>query len=129
MQPSDIISVLPEKFKNASEQIFFPSVVYEHQDIGLKVGSIQRTLPQILTFCQFELRLCTALQKKPVDRDAAGHLSLSSEPDTATKKNPFAPPYAPHLYLGELTLQDGDEISDYVVLVGTRVGHRHRPES
>ncbi|KAF8554196.1 hypothetical protein OG21DRAFT_1509208 [Imleria badia] len=97
MQPSDIISALPEKFKNASEQIFVPSLVYEHQDSGL----------------EFQLRLCTALQKKPVDRDATGRLSLSSEP----KKDPFAPPYAPHLFLGELSLQDGDDASDYVVLL------------
>jgi len=101
MQPSDIISVLPEKFKNASEQIVFPSIVYEHQDIGL----------------EFELRLCTAIQKKTVDRDAAGHLSLSSESSAVAKKNPFAPPYDPQLYLGELSLQDGDDASDYVVLL------------
>ncbi|KAG6372278.1 ATP adenylyltransferase-domain-containing protein [Boletus reticuloceps] len=101
MQPSDIIAALPEKFKNASEQIFFPSTVHQHQDIGL----------------EFELRLCTALQQKPVDRDAAGHLSLSSESNAAAKKNPFAPPYAPHLYIGELSLQDGDDVSEYVALL------------
>lgn len=42
MQPSDIISALTEKFKNANEsgeRILFPSVVYEHQDIGLEVRS------------------------------------------------------------------------------------------
>ncbi|KAI9569651.1 ATP adenylyltransferase-domain-containing protein [Boletus coccyginus] len=103
-QPSDIISALPEKFKNAlesGEQFSFPSVVYVHQDLGL----------------EFELRLCTALQKKTVDRDAAGHLSLSSELGAVAKKDPFAPPYVPQLYVGELSLQDGDDVSDYVVLL------------
>lgn len=41
MQASDIISALPEKFKNASERIIFPSVVYEHQDIGLEVRIVR----------------------------------------------------------------------------------------
>lgn len=50
MQSSDIISALPEKFKNASEQIFFPSVVYEHHDIGLEVKFLQRVSTQILIY-------------------------------------------------------------------------------
>lgn len=55
-----------------------------------------------------------------MDRDAAGHLSVSSESESSAvaKKNPFTPPYDPQLYLGELSLQDGDDASDYVVLVG-----------
>ncbi|KAH0827857.1 ATP adenylyltransferase-domain-containing protein [Lanmaoa asiatica] len=112
-----------QKFKNASEsgeQIHFPSVVYDHQDIGLEVrfliiictdAELHLPLPS-----QFELRLCTALQRKPVDRDAAGQLSLSSESSAVVKKNPFAPPYIPELYIGELSLQDGDDVSHYVVL-------------
>ena len=128
MQPSDIISALPEKFKNARERIVFPSVVYGHQDIGLEVRFLQRADTEFPSHLpspsQFELRLCTAIQKKTLDRDAAGHLSLSSESSAVAKNNPFAPPFVPELYLGELSLQDGDEVSDYVVLVG---GVDHRP--
>jgi hypothetical protein len=55
MQPSDIISVLPEKFKNASEQIVFPSIVYEHQDIGLEVRSLQRADAEFIYICRASL--------------------------------------------------------------------------
>lgn len=117
MQAADIISALPEKFKSASEQILFPSTVYKHQDIGLEVRCAAQHLDAVSHLSnQFELRLCTTLQKKPVERDAAGHLSLSPE-SGSTAKDPFAAPYTPHLYLGELSLQDRDEVSDYVVLV------------
>ncbi|KAG9316613.1 hypothetical protein JVU11DRAFT_2667 [Chiua virens] len=103
VQASDIISMLPEKLKIATESgdgFLFPSVIHEHQDIGL----------------EFQLRLCTALQKKPVGRNAAGQLSISSDSSAINEKDPFAPPYSPQLYVGELSLQDGYESSDYVVL-------------
>lgn len=60
-----------------------------------------------------------------MDRDAAGQLSLSSESSAVAKKNPFAPPYNPQLYVGELSLQDGDDVSDYVVLVSGVDRRRH----
>jgi len=130
MQSSDIISALPEKFKDAlvsGEQFSFPSVVYVHQDIGLEVRFSQSADAEFhILPSQFELRLCTALQKKLVDRDAAGHLSLSSELGAVAKKDPFTPPYVPQLYVGELSLQTGDDVSDYVVLVGGLA--RRRPD-
>jgi ATP adenylyltransferase len=55
---------------------------------------------------KFEIRLCPALQAKP-----------KSDPDITKlgqKPDPFAPPYNPNLYVGELRDEDGDE---YVVLV------------
>ncbi|KAF9241581.1 hypothetical protein BU15DRAFT_87164 [Melanogaster broomeanus] len=97
---------LPEKFKTAQESgelLLFPSEVHEIEDTGV----------------EFEVRLCVALQNKPVERTSEGEVVLSKGANnTAVKKDPFAPPYVPQLYVGDLSLEDADYgKTDYVVLL------------
>ncbi|KAJ3489038.1 hypothetical protein NLI96_g2403 [Meripilus lineatus] len=65
---------------------------------------------------EFEIRLCPALQEKP--ELPAPSLELLAEKernaDKGTKTDPFAPPYIPNLFLGEL--KDPEENAEYVVL-------------
>jgi sulfate adenylyltransferase (ADP) / ATP adenylyltransferase len=60
---------------------------------------------------QFQIRVCPALQLKPKlptpDFDPA-------KDDDKKKFDPFAPPYVPDLYVGDLKSADGE---DYVILV------------
>jgi sulfate adenylyltransferase (ADP) / ATP adenylyltransferase len=67
-------------------------------------------------FTQFEIRLCPALQKKPTlptidtpEEHSNQNLAGDAKPD------PFAPPYNPNLFVGEL--KDEDSEAEYAVLV------------
>ncbi|KIJ68141.1 hypothetical protein HYDPIDRAFT_107802 [Hydnomerulius pinastri MD-312] len=104
MGPSDIISAIPERFQVAQtsgDLLFFPSEVHKHEEIGV----------------EFELRLCIALQKKPVERNAEGEVLLSKQPSPSEKKDPFEPPYTPNLHVGDLSFEDDDGKTEYAVLL------------
>ncbi|KIK83306.1 hypothetical protein PAXRUDRAFT_832084 [Paxillus rubicundulus Ve08.2h10] len=107
MDPFDIVSALPDKFKAAQqsgELLLFPSEIHDDHDEEIGVG--------------FQVRLCTALQKKPVERTdlipQEERENIASAP-----KDPFDPPYVPQLYVGDLSLEDTEygTKSDYVVLL------------
>ncbi|KAH9859105.1 ATP adenylyltransferase-domain-containing protein [Lenzites betulinus] len=100
-----IIAKLPEAFDKArasGDLLFFPSTVHKHSEHGV----------------EFEIRLCPALQDKPplptphFDGDAP---QLGDAPKTEkTKPDPFAPPYVPNLFLGEV--RDEEEGDEYAIL-------------
>ncbi|KAG2150976.1 ATP adenylyltransferase [Suillus clintonianus] len=93
MKASDIISALPSRFEAAQSSgdlFFFPSDVRTHEEIGI----------------EWEIRLCTALQKKPVasvPAEEAGVASSNQSDDASKKPDPFAPPYVPNLHVGDLS--------------------------
>ncbi|THH29206.1 hypothetical protein EUX98_g4982 [Antrodiella citrinella] len=95
-----IVSSLPERFikaKESNDLFFFPSTVHKHLENGV----------------EFEIRLCPALQQKqdlPVPQTDD---KQEEKPDEKSKPDPFAPPYVPNLYLGEL--KDAEEDTEYVV--------------
>ncbi|KAH9942509.1 uncharacterized protein BXZ73DRAFT_88058 [Epithele typhae] len=91
---------LPASFeaaRAAGDLHFFPSTVHTHAEDGI----------------DFEIRLCPALQKKPAapapEFDAVEDASPAKAP-----QDPFAPPYTPGLFLGEV--KDEFEGREYVVL-------------
>ncbi|KAG2354358.1 ATP adenylyltransferase [Suillus spraguei] len=92
MKASDIISALPSRFEAAQSSgdlFFFPSEVSKHEEIGV----------------EWEIRLCTALQKKPVVTPPAGKAEIapSNQSDKTVKNSdPFTPPYVPNLHVGDL---------------------------
>lgn len=65
--------------------------------------------------------MCPALQSKPElptpNLDVAG---VERKDGKIVKTDPFAPPYTPNLFLGEL--KDQEENAEYVVLVSTTFG-------
>ncbi|KAI0821707.1 ATP adenylyltransferase-domain-containing protein [Trametes gibbosa] len=101
-----ILAKLPAAFDTArasGDLLFFPSTVHTHAEHGV----------------EFEIRLCPALQDKPplptpdfsADADAA---PAERQEEEKKRPDPFAPPYVPNLYLGEVRDEaDGDE---YVIL-------------
>ncbi|KAG1746135.1 ATP adenylyltransferase-domain-containing protein [Suillus lakei] len=106
MEASDIISALPSRFEAAQSSgdlLFFPSEVSKHEEIGI----------------EWEIRLCTALQKKPVAplpaRGAEIAPSSNQSDEAGSKKpDPFAPPYVPNLHIGDL--RDESSGAEYGVL-------------
>jgi ATP adenylyltransferase len=69
---------------------------------------------------QWEIRLCEALQKKPVVPLPAGEAGIApsdqSDSDKTSKNfDPFAPPYVPNLHVGDL--RDESSGAEYGVLV------------
>jgi len=91
-----ILSHLSEKFDKAGEAgdlLFFPSEIHHHEERGV----------------EFEIRLCPALQKKPALPTPHFDAGLG----VSKSKDPFAPPYIPGLFLGELK----DEEEEYVLLL------------
>ncbi|KAG1746300.1 ATP adenylyltransferase-domain-containing protein [Suillus occidentalis] len=104
---SDIISALPSRFEvaqSSGDLFFFPSDVSKYEEIGI----------------EWEIRLCTALQKKPTASPSAGEAGSTPSQDNqqdATSKNsdPFAPPYVPNLHVGDL--RDESSGAEYGVLL------------
>ncbi|KAH8107239.1 ATP adenylyltransferase-domain-containing protein [Cristinia sonorae] len=101
--PNAIIKDLPERFQKAKESgdlLFFPSTIHKHVEGGV----------------EYEIRLCPALQHKP--NLPTPHFDAAQDQKKAEiqqgKPDPFAPPYVPNLYIGEL--KDVEEDTDYVVL-------------
>lgn len=95
----EIISSLPARFDKARESgdlLFFPSTVHKHSEFGVEL----------------EIRLCPALQKKPQLPAPHFDTAVQLQPE---KPDPFAPPYVPNLYLGEL--RDELEDAEYVILL------------
>ncbi|CAE6394900.1 unnamed protein product [Rhizoctonia solani] len=94
LKHSEVVSSVTSQFETAKSSgalFFYPSTRSKALERGVN----------------FEITVCPALQKKPV----------LPEPDFTKhdKPDPFAPPYVPDLYIGELKDElDGDE---YVVLV------------
>ncbi|KAL1941971.1 hypothetical protein VTO73DRAFT_6501 [Trametes versicolor] len=97
-----ILAKLPEAFEKAQasgDLLFFPSTVHKHTENGV----------------EFEIRLCPALQNKP--RLPTPDFSADApavEEKEKKKPDPFAPPYVPNLYLGEV--RDAEEGDEYVIL-------------
>ncbi|KAL6310408.1 ATP adenylyltransferase-domain-containing protein [Sparassis latifolia] len=100
---SAIIASLSDNFERAlasGDLLFFPSTVYKHNDHGI----------------EFEIRLCTALQQKPSLPTPHFDPAAEGKPvGKARKPDPFAPPYIPNLYLGEI--RDEEDDSEYVILL------------
>ncbi|OSC97448.1 HIT-like protein [Trametes coccinea BRFM310] len=97
-----IIAKLPEAFDKARESgdlLFFPSTVHVHREHDV----------------DFEIRLCPALQNKPTlptpdfSDDAPPAVQQEEK-----RHDPFAPPYVPNLYIGEV--RDEAEGNAYVIL-------------
>ncbi|KAG1865810.1 ATP adenylyltransferase [Suillus subalutaceus] len=102
MKASDIISALPSRFETAQSSgdlFFFPSEVSKHEEIGI----------------EWEIRLCTALQKKPVPAGEAGIAPSNQIDETSKNSDPFAPPYVPNLHVGDL--RDESSEAEYGVLL------------
>ncbi|KAG5720290.1 5',5'''-P-1,P-4-tetraphosphate phosphorylase 2 [Termitomyces sp. T112] len=97
MSPAEIISSISNKFieaRECGELLFFPSTICKHEDLGV----------------QFEVRLCPALQKKPV-----AEVDLAKEKiKEGTQFDAFTPPYNPSLHVGDL---EDDGGTNYVVLL------------
>ncbi|KAG6920265.1 hypothetical protein DXG01_005034 [Tephrocybe rancida] len=98
ISPSEIISSVSKKFADArdsGELFFFPSTVWKHEELGV----------------EFEIRICPALQKKPItEDDATGEAKKSEE----TQCDALAAPYNPSLHIGDLQDDDGTK---YAVLL------------
>ncbi|EFI28156.1 hypothetical protein CC1G_14183 [Coprinopsis cinerea okayama7 len=99
-QPSthaDIIQKIPTAFESARESgdlFYFPSTVVKHNELGV----------------EFEITLCPALQHKPAL--PTPHFESVENGDAGTPANkkfdPFAPPYNPQLYVGDIV----DELTE-----------------
>lgn len=124
---STIISQITDSFDKANESgdlLFFPSTIHHHEESGVQVcgHSFHVFRPAMfLTVClailQFEIRLCPALQNKPkLPTPHFDHSNVDSGLGVDQRKpDPFAPPYIPNLFVGEL--HDKDREDDYVILV------------
>ncbi|KAI0732070.1 ATP adenylyltransferase-domain-containing protein [Fomitopsis betulina] len=98
LTPVEVIARIPESFDKAQaagDLLFFPSTIYKHTECDV----------------DFEIRLCPALQQKP--QLPTPHFSDESKLPSE-KPDPFAPPYTPTLYLGDI--KDEEEGLEYVVL-------------
>lgn len=122
MKASDIISALPSQFEAAQSSgdlFFFPSEVSKHEELGTEV-CFRLLSSQFVRAInpQWEIRVCTALQKKPAVSPPAGEAGIapSDQSDETSKKyDPFAPPYVPNLHVGDL--RDESSGTEYGVLV------------
>jgi len=88
---AEILSTLPAKFDTAlasGNLHHFPSTVHHR---------VEDDIP-------FQIRLCPSLAKKP---------TLPAQGTEGVKSDPFAPPYNPHLYVGQLQHED----VEYAVLL------------
>jgi ATP adenylyltransferase len=107
MKASDIISALPSRFEAAQSSgdlFFYSSEVSKHEEIEI----------------EWEIRLCEALQKKPVVPLPAGEAAIapsdqSDSDKTSKSSDPFAPPYVPNLHVGDL--RDESSGAEYGVLL------------
>ncbi|TFL01463.1 HIT-like domain-containing protein [Pterulicium gracile] len=101
--PAEIITRIPTQFAKAKQDgdlFFYPSTVHSHTEIGI----------------DFEIRLCPALQKKPVLPTPQFEVPPVVSSTTEEKPvDPFMPPYNKGLYIGEL--KDELEDKEYVVLL------------
>ncbi|KAJ4483179.1 ATP adenylyltransferase-domain-containing protein [Lentinula aciculospora] len=100
MLAPEIISKIPASYESglaSGSLFFFPSTVNIHPELGV----------------DFEIRLCPALQKKP--KLPTPHFDSNIVEPVSEPLDPFAPPYDPGLFVGELS---SEEISEqYVVLM------------
>ncbi|PPQ87455.1 hypothetical protein CVT25_008191 [Psilocybe cyanescens] len=95
MQHSDIITKVSSSFDNAlktGDLLFFPSTVENHIEADV----------------EYQIRLCPALQNKPVL--PTPHFEIKN-----LKYDPFAPPYNANLLVGEL--KDVESQEEFVVLL------------
>lgn len=121
LTPVEVIARIPESFDKAQaagDLLFFPSTIYKHTECDVDVCRLFDFLDLRLTLklcdSQFEIRLCPALQQKP--QLPTPHFSDESKLPSE-KPDPFAPPYTPTLYLGDI--KDEEEGLEYVVLVSS----------
>ncbi|KIP10933.1 hypothetical protein PHLGIDRAFT_28233 [Phlebiopsis gigantea 11061_1 CR5-6] len=103
--PEEIIAKLSDGFNKARDEgdlLFFPSTIHNHKEYGV----------------EWEIRLCPALQNKPAlptpHFDAKVDEKRAAFGTEGKAFDPFAPPYVPNLYVGDL--KDADEGNEYVVL-------------
>ncbi|KIM45312.1 hypothetical protein M413DRAFT_337714 [Hebeloma cylindrosporum] len=106
MPHTDIILKVSERFNHALESgdlLFFPSTITKHVDSDV----------------EYEIRLCTALQHKPAlptpNFDAAADSGVALGGSGGKVFDPFAPPYNPNLYIGELKDEESEE--EFVVVL------------
>ncbi|TCD60737.1 bifunctional AP-4-A phosphorylase/ADP sulfurylase [Steccherinum ochraceum] len=102
----EVIASLPERFTKAKESgdlLFFPSTVHNHVENGIEVSSF----PSVIEALGVEV-MKPALPTPHFDAEKD-----QSKANKKSKSDPFAPPYVPGLYLGEL--KDVEEDTDYVV--------------
>ncbi|TFK23950.1 ATP adenylyltransferase [Coprinopsis marcescibilis] len=98
---ADIIQNVPRAYESALESgdlFCFPSTVVKHNELGV----------------DFEIRLCPALQHKPaLPTPHFDSVATNVGTDANKKFDPFAPPYNPQLYLGDI----GDDETDNVFVI------------
>jgi ATP adenylyltransferase len=97
-----IISQVPTQFTRAKEGgdlFFFPSTVHKHSENNV----------------DFEIRLCPALEQKPVLPTPRFETAPLLEAIKKKISDPFMPPYNTGLYIGEM--KDELEENEYVVLL------------
>ncbi|TEB30343.1 hypothetical protein FA13DRAFT_1733653 [Coprinellus micaceus] len=86
----------------SGDLLHFPSTIVKHVELDI----------------DFEITLCPALQKKPAEPEPHFDIETTKSEviaDRGDKVDPFAPPYDPHLYVGELKDEPSEE--EFVVLV------------
>ncbi|KAG1799743.1 ATP adenylyltransferase-domain-containing protein [Suillus plorans] len=91
-----------EAAQSSGDLFFFPSEVSKHEELGT----------------EWEIRICTALQKKPAVSPPAGEAGITPSDrsdETVKKYDPFAPPYVPNLHVGDL--RDESSGTEYGVLL------------
>ncbi|KAI0330995.1 hypothetical protein GY45DRAFT_1249770 [Cubamyces sp. BRFM 1775] len=97
-----ILAKLPEAFDKArasGDLLFFPSSVHTHTEHDV----------------EFQIRLCPALQNKPrLPTPDFSEDAPTAKEQEKKRHDPFAPPYVPNLYLGEV--RDEAEGNEYVIL-------------
>lgn len=125
--PEEIFSKLSDSFGKAQQSgdlLFFPSTIHKHAEYGVEVCKssvkfFKFVSRPLISVSQWEIRLCPALQNKPAlptpHFDAKGDERRATLGKEGKKFDPFAPPYVPNLYVGDL--KDEDEGDEYVVLV------------
>ncbi|KAH9895084.1 ATP adenylyltransferase-domain-containing protein [Cubamyces lactineus] len=98
----EILAKLPEAFDKArasGDLLFFPSSVHTHTEHDV----------------EFQIRLCPALQNKPrLPTPDFNEDAPAAKEQEKKRHDPFAPPYVPNLYLGEV--RDEAEGNEYVIL-------------
>jgi len=100
MNHSDIVNKIPERFDNAlkaGDLVYFPSTTTRHVESNI----------------EFEIRLCPALQHKPAVSSSLNAADAAF--DSGKVSDPFAPPYNPNLYVGEM--KDDESQEEFVVLL------------
>lgn len=104
----------------AGSVFYFPSTVETHAEADTEVRARDlRVAHSILTRKrQFEIRLCPALLKKPALPTPHFETDQPASMQRPAHKDPFAPPFEPTIFIGEL--KDDEIEADHIFLVRLR---------